>query len=249
QTMGTEAAGERVTVEFRVDDERYPFVGASELESCTFELEEMIPRGDGVYSEFFRVRGADTDRILDVADATPQVDATLISADGDEAFFEFEVAGGCIAVSLAEAGAHPQVVRGEDGDGTVVADCPRERARPVVRDVLDDHGGVELVAEDAGEGVLPSVDDATFHETVHEVLTPRQRGAFLVAVSDGFYEWPRETTLADVAETLDTDPAVLDARLRNCEQLVLAGLFEDGALGDADGPTHPLSSTTDGAAD
>jgi hypothetical protein len=56
-----------VVVEFSVENDRYPFVGASASESCAFELEEMIHRGGGVYSEFFPVRGADTDRILSLA--------------------------------------------------------------------------------------------------------------------------------------------------------------------------------------
>lgn len=242
-TTVTDFPQERVAVEFRVENERYPFVEASDVESCTFELEEMIPRGDGVYSEFFRVQGADTDRIMELAAETPQVEPTLLSADGDEALFEFEVAGGCIAVSLAEAGAYPETVRGEDGDGSVVAEFPDEDARSTIRDLLDDHDGVDVVSEDADGSDGPRVAESAFLDAVHEALTTRQRAALMTALSEGFYDWPKAATLEDVAATLGTDVETLDVRLHNCEQLVLAALFEAGVLEERSEPVHPFSDS------
>lgn len=239
----TESAQEHVAVEFRIGNERYPFVAASDVESCSFELEEMIPRGGGVYSEFFRVQDADTDRIMELAEETPQVEPTLLSEEGDEALFEFEVADGCIAVSLAEAGAYPETVSGERGDGAVVAEFPGEDARSTIRDILDDHDGVDVVSENADGSDGPRVAESAFLEAVHESLSTRQRAALLTALSEGFYDWPKTATLEDVAERLGTDPETLDARLHNSEQLVLVALFEDGALDDPADPTHPFSDT------
>lgn len=258
--MPQQSPPDNVAVEFRVENDRYPFVGASASESCTFELEEMIHRGGGVYSEFFRIRGADTDRILSLARETPQVQPTVLAEDGDECLFEFEVAGGCIAVSLAEGGAYPQVVRSDEGEGTVVAELPRDEARAVVRDILAEDATVEVRSEQPADGETDATDPAgsertaadsgrgvgaaTVQEEIHEVLTQRQRGVLLTALSEGFYEWPRRATLAEVAESLGTDVTALDEQLHNCEQLVLAGLFEDGTLGDVVEPAHPLSNAT-----
>ncbi|WP_435097220.1 bacterio-opsin activator domain-containing protein [Halarchaeum sp. P4] len=230
----------RLSVEFRVENETYPFVGASAVESCTFELEEMIPRGDGVYSEFFRIDGADTDRILGIAEETPQVEPTLLREDGDVSLFEFEVAGGCIAVSLADVGAYPRVVRGESGDGRVVADFPRGEGRSLVRQILDTHEGVDVVTRDGSARTLPSFEHSDIFRKSHDVLTEHQRRVLATAVSEGFYAWPRETTLTELARLMDVDEAVLDVRLHNAEQTVLAALFEDGTLDEVAEPTHPF---------
>lgn len=237
----------RVAVEFRVGDERYPFVGASEIESCTFELEEMIPRGDGVYSEFFRVRDADTDRILAIAEETPQVEPTLLAEDDEEALFEFEVAGGCIAVSLAEHGAYPTLVQGEEGEGRVVADVPRAEARELVRQVVDENPDVHQVGQRDEPG--PTVGKAPVHRMIHEVLSMQQRAIVLTAISEGFYEWPQRASLQDIADVLDMDVDTVDTRLHNCEQLLLAALFENGTLDDVEEPFHPFVETRTPATD
>jgi hypothetical protein len=163
-------------------------------------------------------------------------------------------------VSLAEDGAYPQVVRGDDGDGTVIAELPRDEARTVVRDILAEDETVEVRSERPADGESDGTDTdgseqtaadsergigaATVQEVLHEVLTPRQRGVLLTALSEGFYEWPRRATLAEVAAALGADEAALDAQLHNREQLVLAALLEDGTLGDVVEPAHPLSDAT-----
>lgn len=239
---GSSSTGQ-LSVEFRVENERYPFVDASALESCVFELEEMVPRGDGVYSEFFRIVGADTDRILDVAAETPQVTPTLLEEAGDESLFEFEVEGGCIAVSLAEAGAYPRVVRADDGEGTVVADFPTGEARPLVRKVLASHEGVSVVTQSGADEIVPAFTETEVIEVAHDVLTRQQRSVLVTALADGFYAWPQETTLDDLAHSLDLEEPILDTRLHNAEQEILAALFEEGTLGDVDGPIHPFVDT------
>lgn len=209
-----------MAVEFRVEDDRCPFVGASASESCAFELEEMIHRGGGVYSECFQIRGADADRILSLARETPQVQPTVLAEDGDECLFEFEVAGGCIAVSLAEGGAYPQVVRSDEGEETVLAELPRDEARAVVRGTLAEDLAVEVRSEQPADGETDATEPAesertvadsgrgvgvaTVQEEIHEVLTQRQRGVLLTALSEGFYEWPRRATLTEPAHPLSS---------------------------------------------
>lgn len=238
-----ETVPESVSVKFHIENETYPFVGASAAESCTFELEEMIPRDDGVYSEFFRVEDADTDRILEVAEETPQVEPTLLREEGDESLFEFVVEGGCIAVSIAEEGGNPRVVRGEDGDGSVVADFPREEARSLVRTIVDEHEGVHLSTEGISDDVdvLADLSRSELVEIAHDTLTTKQRGALMTAFSEGFYEWPRETSLSELAAKLGTDEDALDERLHNCEQELLSVLFDDGMLDDIDERSLPLT--------
>lgn len=231
-----------VAVTFTVENKRYPFVGASRAESCRFELEELVHRGDGVYSEFFRVTGANPDHILDCAADHPQVDATLLGVDGDEAFFEFEVGGGCIAVTLAEAGAYPQVVRSDDGEGVVIV-VSEGSERPLVRTIGEENTGVTLDAESRDLWALTTDAGVTFG-TLFDVVSAQQRDVFLLALSRGFYDWPQAATLTEIADRLDLDESVLKSRLHRCEQLILAALFQDGTLSDDDTPTHPLVKPT-----
>jgi hypothetical protein len=237
----TTAPPERVGIEFEVENERYPFVGVSADEGCRFELEELVPRGAGAYSEFFRVENADSERVLDVAASTPHVEPSLVANAGDESLFEFRTDEGCIAVSLAEAGAYPRVVSSDSGTGQVVAECSRDRVRDVVPEVLGTSTDVEVVGEAADDDTTASVSRATLQETIHDVLSQQRRDAVLTALSAGFYDWPETATLEDVADALDVAPSALDARLRDAERTVLAALFEDGTLDARDGLSHPFS--------
>lgn len=238
---GEQGETKKLDVEFRVDNDSYPFVGASASESCTVELQEMVPREDSVYSEFFRVEGADTERVLTLAEETPNVDSTLIEAKEDSALFEFVVDDEtCVAASIAEAGGLPRVVRGEAGEGTLVAEIPRAEADDVIEAFLGDHPEVELVERRDSTTVEADLTVTEFIETAHEVLAAEDRELVVAALSEGYYDWPRRLSLEQLAEKLNYDISILRTSLHDAEQDLLAALFDDGDL-DRDEQVHPLT--------
>lgn len=65
--------------------------------------------------------------------------------------------------------------------------------------------------------------------TVTAELTDRQRGVLEAAYERGYFDWPRETTGVEVAESLDISPSTLSEHMRTSERKLLEAIFEKGA--------------------
>ncbi|WP_336024797.1 helix-turn-helix domain-containing protein [Halobellus salinisoli] len=213
-------------VEFSLRSARYPFVRLSEAESCTFELAEMIDRGDGRYAEFFNVTGVDPERITALASEHETADVALLSTYEDGGLFEFTVSGDCPAYHLAELGALPRTVRGEDGEGRIVAEIPAQYdPRPIIDAFLATHPDVELASKREKDGVSPMFTRSGYQQILHDVLTDRQRQVIEAAFDAGYYDWPRETTGQAVAEKLGITSATFSEHIHAAERKLLTTLF------------------------
>lgn len=216
-----------LAVTFRLTDETYPFVAVSQAESCTIELAEMIPRGEGTYAEFFNVSDAEPEKILSRAGERETIQASLLRAYEDGGLFEFQVAGDCPAITLAELGAFPRQLRGDCGDGTIVAEIPPDcESGSVIQEFLAAHPGAELAAKRRRGSVGPIFSPSNFQQVAHERLTDRQREVVEAAVQAGYYEWPREATGAEVADQLEISSATFSEHVHAAERKLLGMLFD-----------------------
>ncbi len=209
-------------VEFALQDPAYPFVELSESGDCTLELAEMVPRSGGRYAEFFNVTGAEPERVAEVTADTDAVDVTLLAEYEHSRLFEFVVSGGCPARRLAELGALPSTVRGDDGDGRIVAAIPESRdAADVVGTFLDEHPDAELVSKRETDAVQPLASRSAVYQMLQSLLTDRQREVLETAFEVGYYDWPREATGEDVAAELGISSATFAEHIRAAEHNLL----------------------------
>lgn len=225
-----------VELEFEVSDPSYPFVGASKAEQCRFDLQEMIPRGDGHYAEFFTVSDGDPDRILALADEHATVTPRLLQQYEDGGLFEFSVGANCPAVTLAEQGALPRVVRGHHGRGRIVGELPSDSdPMAVVETFLDAYPEAELVAKREKEYSAMTFNYDGFEQVLRDHLTDRQREVLQAAYESGYYEWPRKCTGQEVADSLDITSATFSQHIHAAERKLLAVLFEGPVTNSWDG--------------
>jgi predicted DNA binding protein len=213
-------------VEFNIRDPRYPFVGASEEEHCLCSLAEIFPRPDGQYAEFFTVTDADPVRIAARAAEYESVDVTLLRESENSGFFEFLVSEGCPAVTLAELGALPRTVLGEDGTGRIVAEIPPQRnASAVIEAFSDEYPEADLVTKREKDTLAPRFAQSAFQQVLHEHLTERQREVLQTAYEMGYYDWPRECTGADIAEKLDISSPTFSEHIKAAERNLFSVLL------------------------
>lgn len=219
-------------VEFALTGPEYPFVGASTVGDARVVLEEMIPRGDGVYAEFFSVTGADPDRLLALAEDFDGGEATVLNRYEDGALIEFSVGDGCPGVFLGEEGALPREVYAVDGVGTVAAEIPPEAdAAGIVDRFLAAHPDADLARKREQPFVTPMFSQREYLELVDDRLTDRQREILAAAHDHGYYDWPRGITAADLADEVGVSGPTLHKHLRAAEQRVIAALFEPPSRG------------------
>jgi DNA-binding CsgD family transcriptional regulator len=233
--MDSQGGDERqaTRLEFDLSASTYPFVVASARSSCTIALQKCLPRGDGLYAEFFTVAGADPGAFVDcVTDGRGE--AEVLDRRDDGGLVEVDVAEHCPVVTLTDAGGVPRTARGADGDGTVVADVPATTdTAAVIESFLDTHPAAELTAKRRRESIAPLFGFQDY-AALTDSLTDRQREVLATAREAGYYEWPRETTAEELAARLDISAPTLHKHLRMAERKLAAALLacprEESAL-------------------
>ncbi|WP_284007278.1 bacterio-opsin activator domain-containing protein [Haloarcula pelagica] len=222
-------------LEFDLSASTYPFVLASGHASCTISLQQCLPSGDGLYTEFFTVEGADPERFVGFVE-DGRGEARVLNRTDDGGLVEVAVGEHCPVVTLADAGAVPRTARGADGNGAIVADVPTATDTAVViESFLDAHPAAELAAKQQRESIAPLFGFRDY-AALTDTLTDRQRDVLATAHEAGYYEWPRETTAEELASRLDISAPTLHKHLRMAERKLAAALLacphEESALDD-----------------
>lgn len=213
-------------VEFKLTNSTYPFVGAS-TDGGQVVLEEIIPRGDKGYGEFYSIYGVAHNEIMRRADAHGSVDAQRLADHDDGALYEFVVGDHCPAVFLGEQGALPREIESIDGNGRIAAEIPPEANAPtVVNRFLETHPDAELVAKRQQPYRTPMFSSREFQHAMEEQLTDRQHDVLMAAHEGGYYDWPRDTSGEDLAARFDISPSTFHQHLRAAEQTLIAMVFE-----------------------
>jgi len=204
-----------VELELRVLDRNCFFVAASAEASCTVELEEMFQRSDGRLLEFFSVQGAAPERVLELSEGASAIDdVRVVRGDDDGGLFQFVVAGPCVTVTLADAGAVTRSVTAADGEGRVAAEVPPHvDVRTVVEAFRERHPGSELVARRERPGGLQVTREA-FDTRLLDRLTDRQLEVLRTAYLGGYFDWPRESCADECAAALGISQPTFSQHLR-----------------------------------
>lgn len=214
--------------EFSIQDSKYPFIGASQAEGCTFELAEMVPRQDGRYAEFFHVAGADPSRVIVSAEEYETIDATLLEEHDLGGLVEFVVSGDCPAMTLAEHGALPREVQSIHGEGHIIAEIPQPYdASTVIEEFLEENPGAELVSKTEIDSFTPLFSNMSFEQILQTHLTDRQREVLRAAFDAGYYDWPRGCTGEEVAADLGITSATFSEHIHAAERNLFTIILTD----------------------
>lgn len=220
-------------LEFSVSDSSYPFVAGSEDEGRV-TLQEILPRGEGEYREFFSQTDGDSEAFLGAVDAFESAEADLVADRDGENLFEIVVGDVCPIVSLAGHGALPRTVEAEDGEGRIVVEVPaHEDAGEVVDRFLEEHPEADLARKRQQPYGAPMFTRHDLEAVLEEHLTERQLEALTAAHESGYYERPRETTGRELAEELGVTQPTLRGHLRDAERALVSLVFEAAAADTA----------------
>lgn len=214
-------------VEFSLSDLSYPFVAASAESGGHTILEEIIPRGERAYAEFYTVMNTDPEEVLRLAAEHESAKAELLDQYDSGGLFEFVVTDNCPAVFLGEQGALPREVESTDGQGRITAEIPAATDETsVIKSFLNAHPDAKLTMKRQQPYETPIFSHREFQQAIEDQLTDRQQEAIAVAHSSGYYEWPRDTTADDLADELGIATATFTEHLRAAEQKLISVFFE-----------------------
>jgi len=204
-------------------DEADPLVAATEKTDRRVEVNGVVPGGpqplvylsvDGTSAMAVQSRleeaGGETVRVV------------------DEGQLEVTVTADSPLETLLEAGAHLERAVAEDGRVRyVVAVGNESRARTLVDRLGRTFPGIDVVAKRERSGPVSEPSGIPGEDI--EGLTDRQREVVETAYRAGYFNWPRDSTAEEVADSLDIAAPTFHAHLRKAESSLLDGLFDQPA--------------------
>jgi PAS domain S-box-containing protein len=236
---------DRVTaLTFRMAADDDPLFDLADALDCEIELERVSAGSDGAPVEYFTVRGADADAVLDHVSDSPDIAAAQAVCDRDDAcLFRFVVSDSSVVPSLAEHGAVVRSLSADGAEGRLTAELPEAAdVRSLVEAVRDRHPSAELLAQRERERTGETRGE--FRAAVEEDLTARQLEAVQTAHFAGYFEWPRETSGEEVASAMNIAQSTFMQHLRAAERKLFDALFDPEAAAGYRRRTRRRASTS-----
>jgi len=218
---------------FEVTDSTYPFVEASQGGDVECQLRSVLPQSDGSYVEFFEVVGDSPDPMISAAEEYEDVDARPLVAEDDEGVVAIEVEdpSECVAATLADEDAILQTVAASEGSARVEAAVPEPcDTNDLVEAFTEEHPSADLLAKrERPFSEIEALDEGV-DRAIEDDLTDRQREVLVTAYLSGYFERPRETTAAELADRLGISSSTFAQHLRVAQRKVFDSLFDEGVL-------------------
>jgi PAS domain S-box-containing protein len=224
-----------VQLEFEVTDEDCLAVAITKDLGCYCRMQQTIQSSDGQYLSYVECEGVAGDEALDTIAAIDTVThCRVISDQGNRCVVEVKRKG-CGSEVMMEYGATMQRADAENGVGSLVIEAPQSvNVRQIVEAYEEYNPDSELVAKRELE--RPVKTAAEFRSSLEEQLTDRQTAAITAAYFSGYYEWPRESTGEEIAESMDISSATLHQHIRSAHKEFLTAFLENGTQS----PTDPI---------
>jgi len=221
------AAETVIELDLACSDRSSFFVDASLRADCVFELEGVVPAAEGRLLAYFSVVGATPNRIRELAaDATGITSVRAISEDDDGGLVEFRVADGSLLVPVTTYGANVRSARVEAGQCRLACDVASDAdARGLLERLRDVFPKTNLVAKRESDRSIETME--RFPDDGLGDLTDRQRETLEIAYRAGYFDWPRESTAEEVAESMGIAAPTLHRHLRKAHDRLLAEFFEE----------------------
>jgi len=224
------AARTVVALDLRIRDADLVFGEATTELDCELSLERRISATDGEVIDFIAARDVDPERVCEFLEgATPVAGCTVVreAEDGRSALLEVHLEGAprLPLDVLTDYGASVTGARIADGDVDVGVELPPEVDVPTVLDAVREiEPNIEMVRKRHVD--RPAETISAVRERVGSRLTPKQEAALEAAYARGYYEWPRDSTMEELAETFDVSGPALHYRLRKAHQTVMSVLLD-----------------------
>ncbi|WP_367175245.1 GAF domain-containing protein [Haloarcula rubripromontorii] len=190
-------------------------------------FEGIVPQGDTSCIVFFST-DASPDDLQACLDTVPRIERLECLTDTeDTSLFEATVSGTQLALTVAEQGGAPQLLRSDGETLEIQLEVPQTvDIRQLIAELRRSCPDIELVSRHKRERGVQTRE--SFHSELTAQLTPRQFEVLLAAYYSGFYQSPRDKTGQQIADTLDISQPTFSHHLRVAVRKLLEQLFSEG---------------------
>jgi len=191
------------------------------------EIEDVVPQADGDTRLFFLTSSEEPDAVRAVEQQSVAVESVSLVAKRDgSSLFEAVVTGQTLLPTMVDHGAMVRSVTVSGDEIRLDVEIPDELdVRQFVAFVKSEYDGAELISKIDRDRPLRTPTE--FQYEFENRLTDRQREVLRIAYLRGFFEWPRESTGQEIADSLGVSQPTVNRHLRACERKLFTLLFED----------------------
>jgi len=219
-----------VTLDFHHPDTNLVLGDVSTACDCELTLEQWVATADEGALYYFSVHNADPARVCDYLRDTPlDGEYTVVREAGEDRSplieLRFATQPKLPTDILHSYGGTMTSARFTDGDLYFGVELPPSvHIRTVVDALREVVPSLELVRKQSVD--RPTETEHDLQNRISAQLTPKQEAALEAAYARGYYEWPRDTTMEELAEAFDITSASLHYRLRRAHQTIVGTVVE-----------------------
>ncbi|MFB6085854.1 MAG: bacterio-opsin activator domain-containing protein [Halodesulfurarchaeum sp.] len=218
-----------VELTFDVTDTEFPLVRTAAELGCHIWLDGVVagPKRESI-DAYLQVEGADPTEVLELAGSEPGiVDVSPIAVENPPHRVKVSFGEESVISEFAHRRARLQGIDIEDGSGTYTLEVPRNTdIETTVGFVQSEDDDADFVAKTESE--RQAVLGAETTDSIRELLTDRQFEVFKSAYFAGYFEWPRRSTIEDLAADLGVAGSTVNHHLRHAQLKIAGALFEAG---------------------
>jgi len=218
-----------VAVNLRASDPEVIFGEVATDLGCSLTLDQRVVTSEDQTIYYITVDGAAPETVSE------RLGRGEVVADCDVVRDSERSETGLVEVHLAEGTRLPIDILTDYGGSVTSAEAterdislsvelpPTVNVRTVVDDLTTIMPGLRIVSKrhvDRPTQSMPAVQ-----EQIRDGLTQKQEAALRAAYARGYYRWPRDSTIEDIAEIFDVTPSTLNYRLRKAQGAVVTALF------------------------
>lgn len=196
---------------------------ADELDT-RLTVESLLPRADDTWLVYVTIHDADPERVAAAVSQRQTVERVEhVDSPADGHAFELVLSSLQSLDFVAENGGSVVSIEATPDATELTVEVPESvDVRAFVEAYQRRYREVELVSR---RPVADAADRPSTADLASE-LTDRQRDALAAAVEAGYFEWPRDRTAEEIAESLGVTPPTFHRHLRVALRKVVSGLFE-----------------------
>lgn len=221
------SADRLVELELEVEHPDDPLSRLAEKAGETIDLEGIVPQENGE-SAYLRLPHITPDRVAETAASITGIESVRTFGDEDARLYEVTVTAPTLATEIAELGGRIQSLTVTGDAAAVTVSVPHNTdVREFVETIEAAHDTTSLLAR--RERSDPERSPESFRAELLDQLTDRQWQILRTAYLTGFFDWPRTTTGAEIADSFDVTQPTINRHLRIGQRKCLELLFEDGS--------------------
>lgn len=190
----------------------------------TITFDEVIPAKDDAFLVYGTASADARAGIENLTETCPAWESLSFQAETGESHFELKLSDHPVLSTLLSLGGTHEESIIEDGDYRLTVQlAPSADIRRLIDAVQESYDGVEMVTRRQTTRQTGYSEAAAYD--ISESLTDRQQSAIRAAYHAGMFEWPRENTAQDIADSLDIAPSTFHHHLRKAEQKIVESVL------------------------